>query len=133
MGVNAKLLGRLLSEHGAALMLFARQWCDTPEDAVQEAFLGLCKLRQPPERIVSWLFAAVRNAAIDASRIQTRRRRLAEQHRDQRRPRGEALAVAIRAVLPDMTDEFPARNQRKHLTEQVGAVFHIGGLLSGQE
>jgi hypothetical protein len=56
---------------------------------------------------------------------------LAEQHRDQLRPRGEALAVAVRAALADVTDEFPPRNQRKHLTEQVGGVFHIGGLLSG--
>ena len=43
--MDSDLLGRLLDQHAAALTLYARQWCDTPEDVVQEAFLKLAGLR----------------------------------------------------------------------------------------
>jgi DNA-directed RNA polymerase specialized sigma24 family protein len=36
-GVGPELLERLAKEHAAALVLYARQWCGTPEDVVQEA------------------------------------------------------------------------------------------------
>lgn len=57
----------LIAEHGDALVLYARQWCDCPEDAVQDAF---CKLMgaASPDDPPAWLFRAVRNAAIDAGR-----------------------------------------------------------------
>ena len=42
-------LGHLLDQHAAALELYARQWCDTPEDVVQDAFLKLAGLRDLPE------------------------------------------------------------------------------------
>jgi len=29
---------RLIDAHAAPLVLYARQWCDAPEDVVQEAF-----------------------------------------------------------------------------------------------
>jgi hypothetical protein len=32
MCVNAETLERLLDAHSAALALYVRQWCDTPED-----------------------------------------------------------------------------------------------------
>lgn len=56
-------------------MLYARQWCDTPEDVVQDAFLKLVALRQPPREVVPWLYQVVRNAAIDATRAHRRRQR----------------------------------------------------------
>ena len=40
-----ELLARLLDQHAAALALYARQWCDSPEDVVQDALLEL--VRQP--------------------------------------------------------------------------------------
>ena len=40
-GVGPALLGELLDRHGAALVLFARQFCASPEDVVQEAFVQL--------------------------------------------------------------------------------------------
>ena len=63
----------LVAAHGPALALFARQWCGTPEDVVQTAFLKLARLRAPPNKPVPWLYAVVRNAARDASRAARRR------------------------------------------------------------
>jgi RNA polymerase sigma factor (sigma-70 family) len=66
---------RLMDVHGPALVLFARQWCDTPEDVVQEAFLKLVTQRQPPREVVGWLYRVVRNRAIDTLRVTQRRQR----------------------------------------------------------
>ncbi|MBI2805088.1 MAG: sigma-70 family RNA polymerase sigma factor [Planctomycetes bacterium] len=66
---------RLLDEHGPPLILYARQWCDTPEDVVQDAFLKLISVRQAPHKIVGWLYRVVRNGAIDAARTDRNRQR----------------------------------------------------------
>lgn len=68
-------LARLLDEHGPALVLYARQWCATPEDVVQEALLRLVDQRPAPERVVPWLYRVVRNGAISAARSASRRTR----------------------------------------------------------
>ena len=65
----------LIDLHGAGLVLFARQWCATPEDVVQEAMLKLMVLRAPPKDVAAWLYRVVRNAAIDAGRKERCRRR----------------------------------------------------------
>ena len=70
-----QLVQQLLSQHAAALELYARQWCHSPEDVVQEAILRLARERPLPERAVAWLYIAVRNGAISASRGASRRRR----------------------------------------------------------
>jgi RNA polymerase sigma-70 factor (ECF subfamily) len=64
---------RLLDRHAAPLTLYARQWCATPEDVVQEAFLKLVAQRQPPRAVVPWLYRVVRNAALDAAKSARRR------------------------------------------------------------
>lgn len=66
-------LSRLLDQHGAALVLYAQQWCSTPEDVVQEAFLRLVQQAVAPENVVGWLYRVVRNEAISASRSAARR------------------------------------------------------------
>ena len=66
---------RLVDTHGPPLLLYARQWGPAPEDVVQEAFLKLVALRQPPRDVVAWLYRVVRNAAIDAGRAARRRQR----------------------------------------------------------
>ena len=73
--VGAELLTQLLDEHGGALVLYAQQWCDTPEDVVQEAFVRLMRQRVAPANAVGWLYRVVRNGAISASRAARRRRR----------------------------------------------------------
>jgi RNA polymerase sigma factor (sigma-70 family) len=70
--MTPRVLADLIADHAAALVLFARQWCDCPEDVVQEAF---CKLATtaPPDDSIAWLYRVVRNAAIDAGRSSRRR------------------------------------------------------------
>ena len=41
-------LAELLRRHAPALVLYARTWCDSPDDVVQEALLSLVAQRQPP-------------------------------------------------------------------------------------
>src|SRR5213078_1306059 len=67
------LLGKLLDEHGAALTLYARQWCVAAEDVVQEAFIKLASQRPAPEHVLPWLYHVVRNRALTARRAQLRR------------------------------------------------------------
>src|ERR1700727_2302022 len=73
--MDSDLLGRLVDRHAAALELFARQWCDTPEDVVQEAYVKLAAQRTLPENPAAWLFRVVRNGALNAAQAARRRRR----------------------------------------------------------
>jgi len=70
-----ELLGRLFDRHAAALELFARQWCDCPEDVVQEALIELAGQSRTPDDVAAWLYRVVRNKAITAWRSARRRRR----------------------------------------------------------
>jgi RNA polymerase sigma factor (sigma-70 family) len=63
----------LVDRHGPPLVLYARQWCHAPEDVVQEAFLKLAAARTPPREVVPWLYRVVRNAALDAGKLNRRR------------------------------------------------------------
>jgi RNA polymerase sigma-70 factor (ECF subfamily) len=71
--VDQVALSQLLDEQGAALVLYAQQWCGAPEDVVQEAFIRLMRQRPAPANAVGWLYRVVRNGAISASRAQSRR------------------------------------------------------------
>src|SRR5271170_2147946 len=73
--MDSDWLGRLVDRHAAALELFARQWCDAPEDVVQEAFVKLAAQRTLPENPAAWLFRVVRNGAHNAAKATQRRRR----------------------------------------------------------
>ncbi len=76
---------RLLNEHGAALVLYAQQWCNSPEDVVQEALIKFVRQTVVPQKPVAWLYRVVRNAAISVSRSAARRSRheAAASHRDE--------------------------------------------------
>jgi RNA polymerase sigma-70 factor (ECF subfamily) len=73
--MSPELLGQLVDEHAAALILYARQWCAGAEDVVQEAFLKLVAQKPTPTRVVPWLYRVVRNGAVSAARSERRRRR----------------------------------------------------------
>ena len=72
-------LCRWIEIHGAALILYAKQWnADDAEDVVQETFLRLVRRAQwegKPENPAAYLFTAVRNEAIDRLRKAKRRKR----------------------------------------------------------
>ncbi len=54
MEISPDTVTRLWDQYGPALGLYARGWCETPEDIVQEAFLLL--LRQgTASRRAPWL------------------------------------------------------------------------------
>ena len=73
--LGPKAVTRLWDEHGPALVLYAQQWCDTPEDVVQEAFLLLVRQVPAPDNPVGWLYRVARNRAINAARAGGRRKR----------------------------------------------------------
>ncbi|MEN6458767.1 MAG: RNA polymerase sigma factor [Thermoguttaceae bacterium] len=73
--LTPETITRLWSERSAALALYARQWCDSPEDVVQEAFLLLARQALTPANPVGWLYRVVRNSAINAARSGRRRSR----------------------------------------------------------
>jgi RNA polymerase sigma-70 factor (ECF subfamily) len=68
-------VARLIDAHAGPLVLYARQWCDAPEDVVQEAFLKLVRQGRPPQDAVAWLYRVVRNGALDAAKMARRRQR----------------------------------------------------------
>ncbi len=74
-GIGPELLARLLDERGPALELYARQWCDTPADVVQEALVQLVRQPAVPPELLAWLYRTVRNGAISARRAADRRQR----------------------------------------------------------
>ena len=65
---DAEMLKQLLDRHGGPLVLYARQWCDSPEDVLQESLIKLVRLKKPPDHPVGWIYRAVRNGAISAAR-----------------------------------------------------------------
>lgn len=93
--LDPESLGRLIDEQASALELYARQWCDSPEDVVQEAFLKLCRQPRPPDRPVAWLFRVVRNEAITAARKSRIRRR----HETSRKENSKWFAEAAQTGL----------------------------------
>jgi RNA polymerase sigma-70 factor (ECF subfamily) len=75
----------LVDSYGGVLVLYARQWCTSPDDALQEALIDLTQLTNAPRDPVAWLFKVVRNKSINQSRGQQRRdyyQRQAAQERD---------------------------------------------------
>ncbi|HEV2969006.1 MAG TPA: sigma-70 family RNA polymerase sigma factor [Pirellulales bacterium] len=73
--LSPEAVTRLWDEHRAALVLYARQWCDGPEDVVQEAFLLLARQPVAPDNLVGWIYRVVRNRAINVARSGSRRSR----------------------------------------------------------
>jgi RNA polymerase sigma-70 factor (ECF subfamily) len=104
--MTPRQLADLITAHAAALVLFARQWCDCPEDVAQEAFCKLVALPTPPTDAAAWLFRTVRNAAIDIGRVARRRVRREqsaarpEQWFDDTGADGADAAVAALEALP---------------------------------
>ena len=70
---NTQTWSRLLRRYSGPLNLYAAQRCSHPEDVVQEAFLELFKLAEPPENLSAWLFTVVRNKSYSARRTERRR------------------------------------------------------------
>jgi len=126
--MDPELLGRLIDRHAPALELFARQWCSTAEDVVQEAFVRLAVQEPTPEQPVAWLFRVVRNGAVNAG-IASRRRKRHE----------EAAAADGQAWFqPDSSSDFDPDIVQASLAslpieQREVIVAHLWGGLSFQE
>ncbi len=59
--------------HGAALVLYARQWCVYPDDALQDALIDLADQSTDPRDAVAWMFKTIRCKAINQARSEQRR------------------------------------------------------------
>ena len=73
--VNSRQIKALVDSHGAALVLYARQWCSAPDDAVQEALMELTQQANEPDDSIAWLFTITKRKAINQTRGDCRRRR----------------------------------------------------------
>jgi RNA polymerase sigma factor (sigma-70 family) len=100
-----EILGQLYRQHAPALRLYARQWPGQAEDLVHEAFVKLAQETPPPENIVPWLYRVVRNAALQAGRAATRRRRR------------ERLVSATEVWFARTDDQVDAREASQLLAE----------------
>jgi RNA polymerase sigma-70 factor (ECF subfamily) len=125
-GVSPAKLGELVDRHAAALVLFARQYCRSPEDVVQEAFVQLARQTAAPDEPVAWLFRVVRNGALSAARAENRRNR------------HEAAAAAARTsvwFLPTESDRLAALSAAEALAqlpldEREIVIAHLWGGLA---
>jgi RNA polymerase sigma-70 factor (ECF subfamily) len=118
---------RLVDAHGPALILYARQWCDAPEDVVQDAFLKLIVLPQSPCEVVPWLYRVVRNGALDHGKTSRRRSR-----REQKAARPERWFVEP-AVEGLDAESAVAALQRLPLEQREIIVARLWGGLSFEQ
>jgi RNA polymerase sigma factor (sigma-70 family) len=124
-------VARLIDTHSAPLVLYARQWCDAPEDVVQEAFIKLVRQRRPPEDAVAWLYRVVRNGALDHGKAA--RRRLRRESAASRPVRwfvepevdgldAETAVAALEQVAPERREVIVAHHWGGLSFEQIAAV-----------
>jgi RNA polymerase sigma factor (sigma-70 family) len=124
-------VARLIDMHSAPLVLCARQWCDAPEDVVQDAFIKLVRQRRSPEDAVAWLYRVVRNGALDQAKMA--RRRLRRESAAARRvpwfvePEvdgldAETAVAALEKLAPDRREVIVAHHWGGLSFEQIAAV-----------
>src|SRR5690349_14883426 len=133
--MGPEYLGRLLDEHAAALVLYARQWCAAPEDVVQEAFVKLAAQPSCPDNVVGWLYRVVRNGALMAARAERRRRHheaVAARHvpawftpAETAGIDGKAAAAALQELPPEAREILVAHLWGGLTFEQIGALTGV--------
>jgi RNA polymerase sigma factor (sigma-70 family) len=126
--LSPEAVTRLWDRHSVPLVLYARQWCDLPEDIVQEAFLLLVRQVVAPDNPTGWLYRVVRNRAINAARSRGRQSR----HESAASLRGEPWFVPSDG---DRLDAATATDALKHLPieQREAIVARLWGGLSFNE
>jgi RNA polymerase sigma-70 factor (ECF subfamily) len=130
--MSPEQLARLVDRHAAALTLYARQWCDAPEDVVQESFIKLAAQRPDPDTPVAWLYRVARNGALTAARAAKRRRHYESAAAagstnwfvpsDFVGLDGEAAAAALTALPPEQRETIVAHLWGGLTFEQIGEI-----------
>lgn len=82
--MHSQRIQELYRDHAAALVLYARQWCCAPDDALQEAMLALAQCQPIPNDPVAWLYTTTKRRAMNIARGELRRQhhhtRAVEEH-----------------------------------------------------
>jgi RNA polymerase sigma-70 factor (ECF subfamily) len=113
-----------LEQHGAALVLFARQWVAgraDAEDVVQEAFVRFWRSRQRVADPAAYLYASVKHCALDWLRgrhRQSRREEAAARPEAETWFAGPLEQAERRAAIAAALGQLPA-NQREVLVLKI--------------
>jgi len=103
-------LKRLYDRHAPALRLYARTWCRSPDDALQEAMIELANQSEMPSEPVAWLYQAVRFRAMNLHRSERRRQEREQVVADQKQPffvedpTSDLDVAGLEAALQRLTD-----------------------------
>ena len=119
--IDAQQLRQLIDAHGAALTLYARQWCR----ALQEALIDLLRQNPVPDHPVAWLHKTVRRRAMNLARAEQRRVRHHRQASEER----ESWFLPAEDMLDDPVDVEPMLRQLPPLEREI-VVARIWGELS---
>lgn len=107
--IDTERLRQVIDAHGAALTLYAYQWCNAPEDVLQEALIELLRQDPVPDHPAAWLFKTVRRRAMNFARGE--RRRVEHQRRAGRQRQRWFLADGVAEFdsgeLAEMLDQLP--------------------------
>ena len=104
-------LKQLYEQHAPALRLYARTWCRSPDDALQEAMIELARQSELPLDPVAWLYRAVKFRAINLHRGEQRRHDRERTVADQREPffvhdpASDLDASSIEAALQQLPEQ----------------------------
>lgn len=80
LGMKLQELQRFLEQHEKSLILYARQWCNAPEDVVQEALMELVRKQLDPVQNTAWVYTVVRNKAVSLARRSSKMKPMAGQN-----------------------------------------------------
>jgi RNA polymerase sigma factor (sigma-70 family) len=103
-----------MDRYAAGLTLYARAWCDGPEDVVAVAFGKFAQLAELPRDPQAWLFTVVRNGAMDAGKSERRRAR-----RERAASRPEAWFVESQVDGIDATEAVVALQALPEVEREV--------------
>ena len=123
-GVNAETLIRLLDEHTAALVLYARQWCDVPEDIVHDAFLLLMRRSRCAGQPSGLALPGGAEQGLNAARSSRRRAR----HETAAASRGEPWLVPVEGDRLDAAEAAEALEDLPAEQREVIVARLWGGL-----
>lgn len=130
--MNPESLRNFLNEHEQSLILYARQWCNSPEDVVQEALMELVRKQLDPAKNIAWVYKVVRNKAISALRKDSKIKPLNETNRepwfvnnDAEKLDGITVTNALEKLEEHFREVIIARIWGKLTFEEIAQVVNI--------